>query len=364
MPQAIHSNLFLYVDDYGLKFQHKHVHAIEHQLNKDFANLCECFVENRLSIHLGEEKTRCILFGSKLKLKNAGKLNIMYNGIEIKQYSKVKYLGCLLDETMSAESMALKTTKKIDQKLKFLYRKNRFLTPELRQLSCNAIIQPHFDHACSTWYPNLKQKLKRRVLVMQNKCICFCLQLDKMSTISHKEFKDLNWLPVINRFEQCVISIVFKFINGNCRYCLNEVFEFAPEGNISLRNDFLKLKRPFRNTNTGQKTLSFIGPSFWNQIPETLKKTDNLNTFKHNLKKHFFNQMTCFLMTLPLLLILFFINIIKSSNGIIIITTIIAIIIILLLLLLVLLLSSILLLLLFFPSTHYYISTVFVEGPQ
>ena len=44
------------------------------------------FVKNKLSIHFGENKTKCILFGSKQKLKNAGKLNIMYNGIEIRQY--------------------------------------------------------------------------------------------------------------------------------------------------------------------------------------------------------------------------------------------------------------------------------------
>ena len=127
---------------------------------------------------------------------------------------------------------------------------------------------------------------------MQNKCIHFCLQLHKMSTISHKGLKDLNCLPAIDKFKQCVISIVFKFINSNCPYYWNEVFEFAPEGNIGLRNNFLKLRRPFRNTNTGQKALSFIGPSFWNQIPETIKKINNLNTFKHNLKKQFFNQMT------------------------------------------------------------------------
>ena len=36
----------------------------------------------------------------------------MYNGIEIKQYSKVTYLGCLLDKRMSGESIALKTIKK------------------------------------------------------------------------------------------------------------------------------------------------------------------------------------------------------------------------------------------------------------
>ena len=72
--------------------------------------------------------------------------------------------------------MALKTIKKINQKLKFLYRKNRFLTPELRQLLRNVIIQPHFDYASSAWYPNLTQKLKKKLQVMQNKCIRFCLQ--------------------------------------------------------------------------------------------------------------------------------------------------------------------------------------------
>ena len=68
MPQTIHSDLFLYADDSNLTFQHKDVHTNEHQLNKNLANLCEWFVDNKLSIHLGEEKTKCILFGSKLKL--------------------------------------------------------------------------------------------------------------------------------------------------------------------------------------------------------------------------------------------------------------------------------------------------------
>ena len=66
--------------------------------------------------------------GSKHRLKNAGKVNIMYNEIEIKQYSKVTYLGCLLNQTMSGESMTLRTIKRTNQKLKFLYRNNRFLT--------------------------------------------------------------------------------------------------------------------------------------------------------------------------------------------------------------------------------------------
>ena len=50
---GIHSDLFLYAYDSSLTFQHKGAHIIKHQLNKDFANLRERFVDNKLSIHLG-----------------------------------------------------------------------------------------------------------------------------------------------------------------------------------------------------------------------------------------------------------------------------------------------------------------------
>ena len=136
---------------------------------------------------------------------------------------------------------------------------------------CNVIIQPHIDYTCSTWYPNLTQKLKT---LFKPSVFAFVFN---WSTISHKEFKDLNLLPAITSFEQCIISIMFKFINGSCLYYLHEVFEFAPKGNVSLRNNFLKLKQLFRNTNSGQKALSFIGPSFCN--PRDIKENRYLKYF-------------------------------------------------------------------------------------
>ena len=81
--------------------------------------------------------------------------------------------------------MALNVVNKINNKLKFPYRKNSFLTPALRRLLCNALIQPHCDYACSAWYPNLTMKLKHRIQTTQNKCMRFCLQLDKLKHISH-----------------------------------------------------------------------------------------------------------------------------------------------------------------------------------
>ena len=63
-----------------------------------------------------------------------------------------------MDETMSGEAMALNVIYKINKKLKFLYRNNVFLTPKLRCLLCNALIQSDFDNICSACYPNLTKK--------------------------------------------------------------------------------------------------------------------------------------------------------------------------------------------------------------
>ena len=72
-----------------------------------------------------------MLFGTKHKFCPYIKSNIVYNGIEIKQHAKVKYLGCILDESLSGESMALNVIDKINSRLKFLHRQNCFLTPPL-----------------------------------------------------------------------------------------------------------------------------------------------------------------------------------------------------------------------------------------
>ena len=96
---------------------------------------------------------------------------------------------------------------------------------------------------------------------MQNKCIWFCLRLDKMKHISLTEFRLINWLPNKERVHQCINVITSKFVNKNCPFYLNEIFEFPPHCRIDTRNSFAKLKHPIRMTNTGKKTLSYIGPS-------------------------------------------------------------------------------------------------------
>ena len=91
MPQAVKTILFLYAYVFCLAFWGNDVIEIKKQLKGDFTNICEWFVDNRLSIHFGEDKTKSLLFTSKRKVKKDSKLNISYKNKQIKQHSKVTY---------------------------------------------------------------------------------------------------------------------------------------------------------------------------------------------------------------------------------------------------------------------------------
>ena len=67
-PQAVKCELLLYTDDICLTFQYENVKEIEDQLNLNFSSLCDCFINNKLSIHLGEDKTKLSSFFLELNL--------------------------------------------------------------------------------------------------------------------------------------------------------------------------------------------------------------------------------------------------------------------------------------------------------
>ena len=72
MGQAVDSNLLICADDSYPMFQHKDIEEIEKVLNNE--NICDWFVDNKLSIHFGENKTKSILFTSQPKIKNIKKV--------------------------------------------------------------------------------------------------------------------------------------------------------------------------------------------------------------------------------------------------------------------------------------------------
>ena len=158
-----------------------------------------------------------------------------------------------------------------------------------RRLLCNALIQPHFDCGCTSWYPLLSNALKTKLQIAQNKCIRFCLELLPCGHISPSHFRKINWLPVEHRVELCTSTTVFKYWKGIGPSYQNDMFMPSPN-NYNTRSQ-MALDIPLFRTNKGQKSMSFLGPKIWNKVSSNTKTAATTFSFPHRLKKEILSKL-------------------------------------------------------------------------
>ena len=120
--------------------------------------------------------------------------------------------------------MATSVIQKANARLKFLYRKRIFLNLTAKKLLVMSLIQCHFDHACSFWYPGFFKVLKNKLQVAQNKIIRFVLNMDSKAHVGSEVFKSLGWLPVSKRVDHIILNHVFKVKSGQSPDCMVEHF--------------------------------------------------------------------------------------------------------------------------------------------
>ena len=237
MKAAVNCELLLYADDSALLVSGKDVVNIESLLSEELSNVGNWLVDNKLSLHLG--KTESILFGSKVKLGKSPNLNVKCKGTIINPKSVVKYLGAEIhvDQHVSGEDMASKIIKKISSKTKFLARKRKYLDSETIKLLAAALVQCHFDYACSSWYSGITKKTKGKLQVCQNKLIRTVLKLPPRTHLDYSHFKLLNWLPVDKRVNQLKLSHVHNVIHGTApKYMSNYFIPVNSSHNIGTRS--------------------------------------------------------------------------------------------------------------------------------
>lgn len=201
----------LYADDSTLTVSHKDANVISNRLGKKFESCSKWMMNNKMSLHLG--KTEFIIVGTKRKLEKVNNLAITHSGQVIKGVKSVKYLRVYLDQCASGELNCQVIIKKINARLRFSYRQAKGFNLKIKKTLCSALIQPHFDYACS-WYSRVSSKSKMQLQICQNKIIRFILGVDPRAHTGQTEREKVNMLSVKNRVKQIKLNHVFNIYNN------------------------------------------------------------------------------------------------------------------------------------------------------
>merc|ERR1712055_388294 len=119
MPISLTCKLLLYADDSALIVSGSDPNVIADLLSNELKSCRDWLIDNKLSLHLG--KTETILFGTKRKLKHINNFLVKCDDIILTNVRRIKYLGLILDNDLSGESIVCNILKKAGGRLKCIY---------------------------------------------------------------------------------------------------------------------------------------------------------------------------------------------------------------------------------------------------
>ena len=146
-----HAKTIKFADDTALYFSHTHFHVIENSLNDDMEHVFEFLTENELILNAKKRKTEVMLFGTSKRLpKLTVNLNICYGGDTLNQTSRYKYLGTILDLSLSLNGNFNVTYKKASSRLRLLEVLKKNLTDKSRKCVYQSMVVPLLTYNCIT----------------------------------------------------------------------------------------------------------------------------------------------------------------------------------------------------------------------
>ena len=99
----------------------------------------------------------------------------------------------------------------------------------------------------------------------------------------------LHWLPVKWRIHYKIVVLVFRALHGLApAYVTTQITSYEPRRALRSAGTALLCVPRHNLERYGRRSFSCAGPALRNSLPETMRLADSLNTFKSQLKTHYF----------------------------------------------------------------------------
>jgi hypothetical protein len=243
-------------------------------------------------LKLNEGKTEAILCGKKGSLDKVSCTKLTIAGQEVNLTPAVRNLGVVIDEQLNLQDHVSAIVKACNFKMRQFGRLRPHLTPEAAKMVAVALILSRLDY-CNSCLWGINESEMQRLQVVQNTAARIVSRTRKRDHIT-PVLNDLHWLRVKHRVEHKTLSITYKCYNGTApSYLSSLVGKHKLQTSMELRSTSQALlhvpgTKEVTNVRHGMRAFSNAGPKLWNEIPEKLRKSTSLSSFKKQLKTNLF----------------------------------------------------------------------------
>ena len=275
----------MFADDTNIFISDKNIPKLFLKMKGELEKLSVWFKANKLSINV--KKTKYSIFHptnkKKYTIENLPKLKL--DDIEITRDFVTKFLGVMIDETLSWKPHIDSVSTKVSKNIGILYRANFILNRKLMKKLYYSFIHSYLSYGNIAWGSTYKTNLLS--LYRHQKHALRIITNSDRFTHSHPLFKELK---ILNIYEINVFQILYFILK--CKLKLSPpifhgLFTLKPASKYEMRSDGVLLE-PLCKTRQEQFNICYRAPHLWNNliIPNKIfKDIETLSLFKNTVKE-------------------------------------------------------------------------------
>ncbi len=203
-------------------------------------------------------------------------------GVVLKPVEQEKYLGVVINHSLSWSTHVSQITARANQKLGFIKRNLRGSPQELKRLAYIAIVRSSMEYACTVWDPLYTRDRDSLERIQRRAARWIANTRDRRISVTAL-LETLKLEPLEDRRRISRLTFMYKILNSHVAVPPDKV-------------DLLLSNRPARGGTTTQKIVtlaskteefrqSFIPRTIvqWNSLPDTITSAGSVNSFRARL---------------------------------------------------------------------------------
>ena len=268
------TSMYLYADDTVLLSTDSCINTCTENMQRDLIIIAKWCQSNKLSLNI--KKTKCMLFGSRVRLKRTRQPKLYINNTLVDFVHQYKYLGVILDSHLTFNKHLNNIIKITAHKINLLSKIRQYLTEFASITIYKTMILPYFDCG-DILFINSSKKQLNKLDHLQKRAIKICLKLGQ-NIPEEMLLRDAKVAKLNDRREAHLLNYMYK---------KKDCIELLDIKKVNTRARAAPLfKTIIPKCEKYKHSVFYYGAIKWNSLPVKTRNIGTYNSFKSLQKKN------------------------------------------------------------------------------